>query len=108
MACAWPPVTGSTYVIEYRQLGFITKFLILFAVYRLYCWTATGLWKDDGKLNFHWYIYQTEGVQSKEIQLFSDWDISLMALIVPALQLFACTRTLLYVATVTNHFLWLT
>jgi len=47
MACAWPPVTDSTYVIEYRQLGFITKFLILFAVYSLYCWTATGLWKYD-------------------------------------------------------------
>jgi len=51
--------------------------------------------------------YQTEGVQSKEIQLFSDQNMSLMTLIVPTLQLFAYTRTLLYLATVTSHFLWL-
>jgi hypothetical protein len=37
-------------------------------------------------------IYQNEGVQSKEIQLFSDQNISLMALIVPNLQLFAYTK----------------
>ena len=52
-------------------------------------------------------IYQTEGVQSKEIQLFSDQDISLMALTVPNLRLFAYTGTLLYLATVPIHFLWL-